>query len=941
MASYDRTSNRGFEAPENRASQPARTTWDHDIICKALRAPERDDRLAQIAPRLRHTFSWALENESIGLSRWLQQGDGIFWIRGKPASRKSTLRKYLYQDQQTTELLRAGNWGFKLVKASFFFHHRGTSVQKSFEGLLRSLVSQVIEQEHSLTQRLYPILEDRFRNGVESYLTANADHLIKRFPSVDVHGLIQKILSAIKSTEIADSPAALLNILSNFKASHEAEDSRKSHADQACVSISELLDQQKSSAETSVWDREELELALQNLTNQKQGKLSICIFLDALDEYDGRPELVASFIKRLVSFSGNPDTPSMTKLQILMSSRPLIEFTEEFGKGLGLQIQDYTTNDIRTVCAARIPQNQFALRLLEPLVSDIVDRAEGVFLWVTLVMRDLLAELHRVPQASFESLEQGLRNVLDTLPFELDEFYELIIKRIPKNRREDCYVIMESLSRARTNISTSSLIGILHTSASQTVQQATAAIEAECRTWQQQTTHIATATGGLVETVLSADPETFVVQFMHQTVKDFVESPRFKLLVLEPGLARLVHENGHTFLAKACLSLSLDFEEDLDWHAYHSERTTAHSLYNYFSTVNWGYKPYHHTLFNGPNMRVALGPAEHLGIRFRDLATTLEFAIASGLQLCVTDCFDAEPHCLPRGPPSKGKPDFVSLLVLSLYSTRAMATSLESGRIAKYLLEHGMQVQDNTKGIWHLIFQLGNWEIGQAVETSRMLSVQRLAHELTEVWPVTRTTSSSHTKNEFSDDGFQSKVQVSELGFHTDREVATTSLVLINDLLRRGFDPSALVNVPYMRGNLRKLSIMPKLKHMDDFVEATLIDIFVDRFLHRYYNLLPSTEPPAKLPRIHVEPGHMYTFKVICLLVQYGGRLHHCSRSRWNSYYRAICEGEGISQPEVLRRHGFPRWTSIGLRNSDQHVQLTAWSRDYIRARSRRLLSII
>jgi len=77
---------------------------------------------------------------------WLESGRGIFWVTGKAGSGKSTLMKFLGRHPATKEAL--GFWaGDKtIVVASFYFWYAGTELQKSQEGLLRSLLHEVLSQ---------------------------------------------------------------------------------------------------------------------------------------------------------------------------------------------------------------------------------------------------------------------------------------------------------------------------------------------------------------------------------------------------------------------------------------------------------------------------------------------------------------------------------------------------------------------------------------------------------------------------------------------------------------------------------------------------------------------------------------------------------------------------------------------------------------------------
>lgn len=168
--------------------------WNDDEILSSLRAPERDRRLEQIDQKLRDTFNWAYDNTSAGLSEWLRKGTGIFWIHGKPGSGKSTLMQYLYQDPRTEELLRAGGWQSRarLITASFFFHHRGNIMQRSFEGLTRSLVSQILEQERSLLPLLDSILENQYPILANQYQTLIASARVNSLEE-DIRALLHDL----------------------------------------------------------------------------------------------------------------------------------------------------------------------------------------------------------------------------------------------------------------------------------------------------------------------------------------------------------------------------------------------------------------------------------------------------------------------------------------------------------------------------------------------------------------------------------------------------------------------------------------------------------------------------------------------------------------------------------------------------------------------------
>lgn len=84
------------------------------------------------------TCAWLAKHEKY--TTWLGQHRGLLWIKGKPGAGKSTLLKYALREANE----RASR--NKLVVASFFFHGRGASIQKSPLGMFRSLLHQILDQ---------------------------------------------------------------------------------------------------------------------------------------------------------------------------------------------------------------------------------------------------------------------------------------------------------------------------------------------------------------------------------------------------------------------------------------------------------------------------------------------------------------------------------------------------------------------------------------------------------------------------------------------------------------------------------------------------------------------------------------------------------------------------------------------------------------------------
>jgi hypothetical protein len=117
-----------------------------------------DDREDQIAETELDTFEWILQPAQdtqrpwSNFIQWLESDGSIYWICGKAGSGKSTMMKFLNSHPRVRDSLSA--WSVKanlpLVTASFYFWHKGIALQKTQQGLLRSLLYQALRNHREL-----------------------------------------------------------------------------------------------------------------------------------------------------------------------------------------------------------------------------------------------------------------------------------------------------------------------------------------------------------------------------------------------------------------------------------------------------------------------------------------------------------------------------------------------------------------------------------------------------------------------------------------------------------------------------------------------------------------------------------------------------------------------------------------------------------------------
>ena len=306
----------------------------------------KPDREEEIAEAEKGTFDWIFGEPTDpdrpwdSFNHWLRHQDGVYWIAGKPGSGKSTLMKYLFNLPRTRQALKEWVTGKRLLLAGFFFWNRGTQMQKSQDGVLRSLLHQCLSQ----CPELIPL-----------------------------------------------------------------------------VLISEMTRKEAMGSKSMTWTSRALERAFTRLVEQRNIPLSICLFIDGLDEYIGQRgeesdhEFLADLLKR---------TATSQRVKICTSSRPLLVFSRAFEGCPGLMLQNLTHKDIEIYVQHRF-NGDTRMRQLETeepqlaqkLSMEIVRKASGVFLWVRLVVQSLLHGIGNYDRVS--DLELRLRE----LPEDLEELY--------------------------------------------------------------------------------------------------------------------------------------------------------------------------------------------------------------------------------------------------------------------------------------------------------------------------------------------------------------------------------------------------------------------------------------------------------------------------------------------------------------------------------------
>ena len=175
------------------------------------------------------------------------------------------------------------------------------------------------------------------------------------------------------------------------------------------------------------WSLRRLQDAVRRMVDTQDVQLKSCLFIDGLDAFEGNGDQNDRqyLIELFKSLASSP------LIKICLSSRPLLIFEEPFKESPGLRLQDLTSGDIRRFVSDRVSNDPRMRQIAENEPSqrhdferEICKKAQGVFLWVKLVVRSLLDGVSNSDRMA------DLRARLDLLPADLEESYHHMLVRI-------------------------------------------------------------------------------------------------------------------------------------------------------------------------------------------------------------------------------------------------------------------------------------------------------------------------------------------------------------------------------------------------------------------------------------------------------------------------------------------------------------------------------
>ena len=459
----------------------------------SLNDPTTRARTSQIQAAHAETFRWLFDSTAANFHDWLcdkAPNDGpIFWIQGKPGSGKSTLMKFAMQDNALLEILNTcttRTWIF----AGFFFHDRGSELQKSLTGMLQEIIGSLLQQHPALVQ-------------------------------VVIH------------------------------------------------TYNELVKTQK--VRRPAWNFEALKRAMLSIVEQRHIHIQVFLFLDALDEHHGENELLALLLKDIVKSIDD----HWVRLKLCLASRSWPVFAHHFGNCPGFAIHDHTALDIRNYIevqldiSERLRRFSTAQAALQRIVQLLAEKARGVFIWVRLVV-DLVSRGLRdgTPYTAIE-------DQITKMPEELKDLYTDTLRRVTPDYSTEAYIMLQMVLCSviplplKTFMAGVNLVQAAMKSPDLVPRDITNLGAEDDATTESQKNRLASRSGGLLEVAVALakkrtvaeddenteqdDDEILVVQFIHQTVREYVglSTQGLGLVNVDPQVSS---KDGSIFLLQSCVA---------------------------------------------------------------------------------------------------------------------------------------------------------------------------------------------------------------------------------------------------------------------------------------------------------------------------------------------------------------------------------------------------
>lgn len=193
------------------------------------------------------------------------------------------------------------------------------------------------------------------------------------------------------------------------------------------------------------WTVDELLPAFMSFIRTASKKMKICLFIDGMDEFEGNHNTIIDLFKSLAT------GPGAENVKMCLSSRPWAVFQDAFEFAVpNLKLQELTYGDMQRYVSENLEQTDRVHDILRSdavkgsaFVNALIERADGVFLWVRLAVEKILERF-----ADKDGVD-GLAKLLETLPGDLDDLFSKLLFHDQSRAELEQSASLYSLMRAR------------------------------------------------------------------------------------------------------------------------------------------------------------------------------------------------------------------------------------------------------------------------------------------------------------------------------------------------------------------------------------------------------------------------------------------------------------------------------------------------------------
>lgn len=153
-------------------------------------------------------------------------------------------------------------------------------------------------------------------------------------------------------------------------------------------------------------------------------KHRLCFFIDGLDEYVEAKQFDHRDMVQMLQRWTNTDE-ERSRIKICVSSREENVFMRNFPADKRIRLHNLTKHDMERFALAKISHVFNSQTTLAENVKVIVEKAQGIFLWVSLVVK----EIRRQHENKYDPIID-IRSFLDLVPGELNDLYRYILSTL-------------------------------------------------------------------------------------------------------------------------------------------------------------------------------------------------------------------------------------------------------------------------------------------------------------------------------------------------------------------------------------------------------------------------------------------------------------------------------------------------------------------------------